>query len=164
MTARIWTKFRFWSFFTDTQLWPHINEPRAVYESSERGTVNYVDGNHVWFLIFWWQIFFFFLGFFGFDLWCVEKKEEERNFTKWFILLPPQNLKFWFCNGMVGLFWSSGKVPDLDLVGLGSIPSGPQIFFLIPKDNFHFYLQFLWLFMIFHRFFHENDQFYHFSN
>ena len=141
MTASIWTKFRFWSFFADTQLWPHINEPRAVYESSERGTVNYVDGNHVWFIIFGDKSSFFFLGFFGFVLWCVEKGRKNSIVPNGIFLLSPQNLKFRIFNGMVGLFWSSGHVPLFDWVGMGSIPRGRN-FFLIPKDNFWLYFHF----------------------
>ena len=92
---------------------------------------------------FWWQIFFFFLGFFGFDLWCVEKGRRNSIVPNGIFLLSPQNLKFWICNGMVGLFWSSGKVPLLDRVGLGSIPSGPKIFFQSLRIIFDYIFIFL---------------------
>ena len=162
MTASIWTKFRFWSFFADTQLWPHINEPRAVYESSERGTVNYVDGNHVWFIIFGDKSSFFFLGFFGFVLWCVEKGRKNSIVPNGIFLLPPQNLKFWICNGMVGLFWSSGKVPLLDRVGLGSILSGPKIFFQSLRIIFDYIFIFYRYFAIFFFDFSLKSQILHF--
>ena len=87
-------------------------------------------------MIFGCKLFFLLWTSFSEEIWCVDKREEGLNCTKWLFLLSPQNLKFRIFNGMVGLFWSSGHVPLFDWVGLGSIPRGRNFFFLIPKDNF----------------------------